>query len=284
MSILSMQPAVPQGPSASTAKRQAAPVGFGIGRLLPTRYRPARRCRRARRGLRTRIDRNRAARRPRNARISTNMAAGRPPRAPSSGKDASLLQEIEGKHQQAQQLFALKKYGEAVTVWRDALMKARDIQNQQTKRAVQPVIAGSLGCALDLHGEYKEAIEWHGKAFKTHGSLGDTLAQCGDICNAGNAYLNAASAGDVQAVSSAEECFGLGHVIALEHDHRDAAQTAQAGLANCQKMRSNLGMVQTESVKAPTLSSVAEEEKPADKPCPWNVKKTLSTAGSNALK
>ena len=106
-------------------------------------------------------------------------------------------------------------------------------------------------------------------------SLGDTLAQCGDICNAGNAYLNAASAGDVQAVSSAEECFGLGHVIALEHDHRDAAATAQAGLANCQKMRSNLGMVQTESVKAPTLSSVAEEEKPADKPCPWNVKTTL---------
>jgi tetratricopeptide (TPR) repeat protein len=212
------------------------------------------------------------------------MAAGRPPRAPSSGKDAALLQEIEGKHQQAQQLFALKKYGEAVTVWRDALMKAREIQNVQTKRAVQPVIAGSLGCALDLNGEYKEAIEWHGKAFKTHGSLGDTLAQCGDICNAGNAYLNAASAGDVQAVSSAEECFGLGHVIALEHDHRDAAATAQAGLANCQKMRSNLGMVQTESVKAPTLSSVAEEEKPADKPCPWNVKKTLSTAGSNALK
>ena len=78
------------------------------------------------------------------------MAAGRPPRAPSSGKDAALLQEIEGKHQQAQQLFALKKYGEAVTVWRDALMQARDIQNQQTKRAVQPVIAGSLGCALDL--------------------------------------------------------------------------------------------------------------------------------------
>ena len=60
----------------------------------------------------------------------------------------------------------------------------------------------------------------------------------------------------------------MGHVIALEHDHRDAAATAQAGLANCQKMRSNLGMVQTESVKAPTLSSVAEEEKPADKPCP----------------
>ena len=214
------------------------------------------------------------------------MAAGRPPKAPSSGKDASLLQEIEGKHQQAQQLFALKKYGEAVTVWRDALMKAREIQNQQTKKAVQPVIAGSLGCALDLHGEYKEAIEWHGKAFKTHGSLGDTLAQCGDICNAGNAYLNAASAGDVQAVSSAEECFGLGHVIALEHDHRDAAATAQQGLANCQTMRRNLGMTveNGNSVKAPTLSSVAEEEKPADKPCPWNVKKTLSTAGSNALK
>ena len=87
------------------------------------------------------------------------MAAGRPPRAPSSGKDASLLQEIESKHQQAQQLFALKKYGEAVTIWRDALMKAREIQNQQTKKAVQPVIAGSLGCALDLNGEYKEAIE-----------------------------------------------------------------------------------------------------------------------------
>ena len=209
------------------------------------------------------------------------MAAGRPPRAPSSGKDASLLQEIEGKHQQAQQLFALKKYGEAVTVWRDALMKAREISNQQTKRAVQPVIAGSLGCALDLHGEYKEAIEWHGKAFKTHGSLNDTLAQCGDICNAGNAYLNAASAGDVQAVSSAEECFGLGHVIALEHDHRDAAQTAQQGLANCQKMRSNLGMVQTESVKAPSLSVVAEE--PADKPCPWNVRTTLGKAGAQKI-
>ena len=213
---------------------------------------------------------------------STTMAAGRPPRAPSSGKDASLLQEIEGKHQQAQQLFALKKYGEAVTIWRDALMKAREISNQQTKRAVQPVIAGSLGCALDLHGEFKEAIEWHGKAFKTHGTLKDTLAQCGDICNAGNAYLNAASAGDVQAVSSAEECFGLGHVIALEHDHRDAAQTAQQGLANCQKMRSNLGMVQTESVKAPSLSVVAEE--PADKPCPWNVKTTLGRAGAQALK
>ena len=71
------------------------------------------------------------------------MAASRPPRAPSSGKDAALLQEIEGKHQQAQQLFALKKYGEAVTVWRDALMKARDIQNQQTKKAVQPVIVSS---------------------------------------------------------------------------------------------------------------------------------------------
>ena len=99
------------------------------------------------------------------------MAAGRPPRAPSSGKDASLLQEIEGKHQQAQQLFALKKYGEAVTVWRDALMKARDIQNQQTKRAVQPVIAGSLGCALDLNGEYKEAIEWHGTVSYTHLTL-----------------------------------------------------------------------------------------------------------------
>ena len=266
----------------SAAKRQAAPVGFGIGRLCPPRTRPARRRRRVEQRPRPRIDRNRAARRPRNARISTNMAAGRPPRAPSSGKDAALLQEIEGKHQQAQQLFALKKYGEAVTVWRDALMKARDIQNVQTKRAVQPVIAGSLGCALDLHGDHKEAIEWHGKAFKTHGSLGDTLAQCGDICNAGNAYLNAASAGDVQAVSSAEECFGLGNVIALEHDHRDAAATASAGLANCQTMRRNLGMVQTESVKAPSLSVVAEE--PTDKPCPWNVKTTLGKAGAQALK
>ena len=67
-------------------------------------------------------------------------------------------------------------------------------------------------------------------------------------------------------------------------DVRPASATAQAGLANCQKMRSNLGMVQTDSVKAPTLSSVAEEEKPADKPCPWNVKTTLGKAGAQALK
>ena len=49
-------------------------------------------------------------------------------------------------------------------------------------------------------------------------------------------------------------------------------------------MRSNLGMVQTGSVKAPSLASVAEEEKPADKPCPWNVKSTLGKAGAQALK
>ena len=68
-----------------------------------------------------------------------------------------------------------------------------------------------------------------------------------------------------------------------EHDHRDAAATASAGLANCQTMRRNLGMVQTGSVKAPSLSVVAEE--PADKPCPWNVKKTtLGRAGAQALK
>ena len=47
-------------------------------------------------------------------------------------------------------------------------------------------------------------------------------------------------------------------------------------------MRSNLGMVQTESVKAPSLSVVAEE--PVDKPCPWNVKSTLGKAGAQALK
>ena len=47
-------------------------------------------------------------------------------------------------------------------------------------------------------------------------------------------------------------------------------------------MRSNLGMVQTESVKAPSLSVVAEE--PVDKPCPWNVRTTLAKAGAQALK
>ena len=126
-------------------------------------------------------------------------------------------------------------------MWRDAHASG-NIQNVQTRRAVHRD-RRFLRLRPRLEWRYKEAIEWHGKAFKTHGSLGDTLAQGGDICNAGNAYLNAASAGDVQAASSAEECFGLGHVIALEHDHRDAAATAQAGLANCQKMRSNLGMV-----------------------------------------
>jgi hypothetical protein len=210
------------------------------------------------------------------------QTTGRPPKAPSSSKDAALLQAIESQHQAAQQRFALKNYEEAAALWRDALMKARGIKDTATKQAVQPVLAGSLGCALDLNGQSKEAVEWHGKAFKTHGSLGDTMAQCGDICNAGNAYLNAAASGDANAVASAEECFDLGRVIALEHDHRDAAATAQQGLANCQAMRRNLGMPVEEGVKAPTLSSVAEE--PAEKACPWNVKKTLSSAGAAALR
>ena len=183
--------------------------------------------------------------------------------------DPTLVQEVERQHVRAQLLFTSEKYGEAVEGWKKALATARRLQDAATRKSIQPVLAGALGCALDLGGDPEGAVGWHAKAFKVNGEIGDYAAQGADMTNTGNAYLNAAvapGADQLAAVNSAHECFALAAQIAQDGGFEDLAKRAADGLARtrCAAKKSGGQPLQGSPLNA-ARAAARQQDKQVDK-------------------
>ena len=95
------------------------------------------------------------------------------------------------------------------------------------------------------------------------GRNGSTSGRRPRRCNAGNAYLNAASKGDAAAVASAQDCFELASRIAAENDVPGVAAKAAAGLERCAAAARQLPVgaaVNLGSRSAPSLLGAVPEK------------------------